>query len=289
MIAFMAGMPRSGSSLLSSLLRQHPDIYVSPTSDLVEAMAQLRNNWLKWDGFRSQKVNEVGPRIRDVLYGMMQSFYKPELAHGKLVIDKNRAWPAYIEMIEEITNEKVTIICPVRSVVDIVASFERLRHQNPLTAPHGTDMEYVTGQSLRGRVDIMCADGGVVGMSARRITDAIDRGLADRLLIVPYSCIVTDPVSTCVHLSGLLGLKPMRVKTESILPDNHTSDMEVWGVPLHNVGDRVDPTRAQVKHGLPIDVALALDRRFPDIQTIAHAGMVIPGHAVEGVIKQGRV
>lgn len=289
MIAFMAGMPRSGSSLLSSLLRQHPDIHVSPTSDLVEAMAQLRNNWLKWDGFRAQGVNEVAPRIREVLYGMMESFYKVELAEGKLVIDKNRAWPAYIEMFEEVTDEKATIICPVRSVVDIVASFERLRHSNPLTAPHGKDMEYISGQCIRGRVEILCADGGIVGMTARRITDAIDRGLADRLLFVPYSSIVTDPVSTCIHLFGMLGLKPMRVRTESILPDNHASDMEVWGVPLHNVGDRVDPTRAQVKHGLPIDVALALDRRFPDIQTIAEAGMVIPGQAVEGFIRQGRV
>jgi sulfotransferase len=289
MIAFMGGMPRSGSSLLSSLLRQHPDIYVSPTSDLVEAMAQLRNNWLKWDGFRAQSVKEVAPRIREVLYGMMQSFYKPELAQGKLVIDKSRAWPAYIEMIEEITDEKATIICPVRNLVDIVASFERLRHQNPLTAPHGTDMEYIQGQSLRGRVEILCADGGIVGMTARRITDAIDRGMADRLLFVPFSSIVTDPVSTCVHLFGLLGLKPVCVKTESILPDNHTSDMEVWGLPLHNVGDRVDPDRAKSKHGLPIDVALAIDRRFPDLQTIAEAGMVIPGAAAEAIIRQGRV
>jgi hypothetical protein len=37
---FLVGLPRSGSTLLASLLNQHPDVFASPTSPLMDLLCQ---------------------------------------------------------------------------------------------------------------------------------------------------------------------------------------------------------------------------------------------------------
>ena len=41
---FMAGLPRSGSTLLSSLLNQNPRFYSGPSSPVVGTMMQIQND-----------------------------------------------------------------------------------------------------------------------------------------------------------------------------------------------------------------------------------------------------
>lgn len=268
MINFLSGLPRSGSSLLSSLLRQHPSLHVSATSDLLEALVQLRNNWMQWDGFRSQDHEETKSRIRNTMFGMLKYFYFNEIDSGKIPIDKCRGWPAYIELFEDITGEKAKIICPVRSAADICSSFERIRHSNPITYPHGVGDAYVQAQSVEGRVEALLSEGGVVGLPIRRMTDAISRGLGDRLLIVPHRLIIEDPINTCMSIFNFIGVKPILVYTSSILPDNHKNDLATWGADLHNIGSDIDRNRLSAK-SLPRRLEESISDRFPILNSMA--------------------
>lgn len=45
-IYFLAGLPRSGSTLLANILAQNPSIYVTPTSGIVDMLVQVRNSWV---------------------------------------------------------------------------------------------------------------------------------------------------------------------------------------------------------------------------------------------------
>jgi len=42
---FLSGLPRSGSTLLGSLLNQHPEIYATPTSPLADLLCLLDTNF----------------------------------------------------------------------------------------------------------------------------------------------------------------------------------------------------------------------------------------------------
>ena len=44
---FLSYMPRSGSTLLASLLNQRPDTYASPTSNLCNTMGEVIKAWVK--------------------------------------------------------------------------------------------------------------------------------------------------------------------------------------------------------------------------------------------------
>lgn len=283
MIAFMAGLPRSGSSLLAAMLRQNPEIYVSPTSDLVEALVGVRNNWATWDGFRAQGLQNVAPRIRDMMYAMLRGFYGHYYTDGDhtVVIDKNRAWPAYIEMLEDILDQEVKIICPVRDLRDVCASFERLRHQNPLTAPHGQGADYISQQTVQGRVSGMLSEGGVVGLAARRLRDAMARGKGSRLTFVPYNMIVHHPDQVCMAIQLMLGVKPSFTRTEGLEGADHPNDMDVYGLPLHDVGDKLDAERAKSKweQWLPAELGEQIEAEFPVLQQIARGDMIVEGVA----------
>ena len=64
-IHLVAGLPRSGSTLLMNLLGQNPAIHVTPTSGLVDLVAGVarqwrRNLWLQAEGL------EVRPYIEQL-------------------------------------------------------------------------------------------------------------------------------------------------------------------------------------------------------------------------------
>src|SRR5215471_13647133 len=171
MIHFLAGLPRSGSTYLGGLLAQHPRLHVSPTNDLIECVIQTRNNWAGMEAFQAQGLEAVRPRIKRMLRAMLEGFYDAELAGGMTVLDKSRGWPGYVDILEEVLGRQVRIVCPVRDLKCIIASFERLRTQNPLTAPHGKGEAYLTQQCVTGRARALLADDGVVGLAGRRMLD----------------------------------------------------------------------------------------------------------------------
>ena len=63
-IFFVAGLPRSGSTLLMNLLGQNPQNHVTPTNGLIDLIIRIRNTWAQNDTFKSQGLwKVVQPRI----------------------------------------------------------------------------------------------------------------------------------------------------------------------------------------------------------------------------------
>jgi sulfotransferase len=279
-IHFLAGLPRSGSTLLASLLSQHPDLHVTATNDLVELVASARNSWPALDGFRAQGLGSVAPRVRSAIRGLVRGFYEAELAAGRAVLDKNRAWPAYIELMEDVLGREVRVVCTVRDVRSVFASFERLRAGSPLTAPHGQGDQYLAGQSMRGRAEQLLGDGGAVGLAARRLLDAFDRGLAGRLVIVPYSHLTAMPALACLQVFLALGLKPAEVNHKAVRHPSPERDIDVWGLPLHAVGPEVVHREDDGwRSSLPAGLAAWIDGQFGDIQALSRLGSVTGGES----------
>lgn len=80
-LSFLGGLPRSGSTVLASLLSQNPELYVSPTSPLLGLMYGAKHMW----DAAPDHVNGyfVPGQIERVLAGMADSFY----AHVETVRD----------------------------------------------------------------------------------------------------------------------------------------------------------------------------------------------------------
>jgi len=126
---FLSGLPRSGNTLLASLLNQNPDIKVSANSFLDDHLCQTAMFFHsdKYKNFPDQKS------LENLFSNTFDSYYKDW--NCKYIIDRGM-WgtPINLYLLKEYLNNEIKIICTVRDIVEIVASFlhvsrERLRQE----------------------------------------------------------------------------------------------------------------------------------------------------------------
>ena len=122
----MAGLPRAGSTLLSTLLNQNPRIYSGPSSPVLGAMYTTHENFQSnelYTGYpKPDQVNEI---IGSVIEHWYSDIDKP------VVIDKNRAWCARVPFIEGYIKQEAKVIVPVRRIDEILASILTMIKRNP--------------------------------------------------------------------------------------------------------------------------------------------------------------
>jgi sulfotransferase len=119
---FMAGLPRSGSTLLASILNQNPDIYVSAQSPLPNMLGAAYNQYQSKENLDSSRFDD----IYNVVDNTIPLFYEkhPE----KYIIDKNFSWlePHPYVILENHLKNDIKVICPVRDILHILASWNKL-------------------------------------------------------------------------------------------------------------------------------------------------------------------
>ena len=131
---FIAGLPRSGSTLLGTLLNQNPLIYTTHSSSFVEILYRTYSIWndknFSEDFAGSKMKNMKIPYLQEIT----QAYFKQQ-TDKPIVFDKRRHWHSIenIKMFKEIFNQEPKIICPVRNIEEIVASFKNIFLKNKKT------------------------------------------------------------------------------------------------------------------------------------------------------------
>ena len=129
-IHFISGMPRSGSTLLSALLRQNPRIHAamtSPVGGLVNSMLRAMS-----------QENETAIFIEDeqrerILRGIVDGFYA-DLHPSKLIFDTNRGWTSKLALLTRLFPE-AKVIFAQRDPRDVCLSAHlQLMTPSPATA-----------------------------------------------------------------------------------------------------------------------------------------------------------
>lgn len=124
---FMAGLPRSGSTLISSILNQNPNIYASSNSPMCGMMYNLEKNILNSEQYLAYPKPQV---ISNTVMGVLDGYYSD--INQNIVIDKCRDWmlPEPLEMLQRNLRNDIKIIISVRDILDILASFMSLIYKN---------------------------------------------------------------------------------------------------------------------------------------------------------------
>jgi sulfotransferase len=152
---FLAGLPRSGSTLISSILNQNPNIYASANSPMCGMMFNLERSLLASEQYRAfPKPNVMSKTVMNVIDGYYSDTEKTN------IIDKSREWsiPEHFEVLKRNLSYEPKIIIPVRSITDILASFITLVNKNP-GKPNFIDAEIEARQEFnfyRPANDIRC-------------------------------------------------------------------------------------------------------------------------------------
>ena len=252
------------------LLAQNPENHCTATNDLSLLMAGVQAQWTGCDGFKSQGLERLVPRMRGLMRGMIEGFYADEFNAGKTVFDKSRDWLRQIELVEEVLEQRVTVVLCIRDIRDMVASLEALFRKNAITRPARNVEQQISGQTIEDRCKQYLGKDAMLGMFISSIKDCFEKGLDDRLIIVPYHCLVNEPRQTIAAVHFDCGLETFLCDPDHVEHVTKEND-EVHGRPFHVVRDQVDSTAIGRWQGiLPQDVAEWLVNEYPSIQQLAH-------------------
>jgi sulfotransferase len=121
---FLAGLPRSGNTLLSALLNQNPDIYSTPLSPLPSLMWEFINTCNNLEQINRNTENQIKAKI--FLSSFMDNYYKE--VEKPVIIDREKVWgtPGNLNTIKQYITPTPKIIFTVRDVLEIVASFIKM-------------------------------------------------------------------------------------------------------------------------------------------------------------------
>jgi sulfotransferase len=241
-IHFISGLPRSGSTLLSAILRQNPRFHAGmsgPVGSLVEAM--LRN---------MSMANETSVFITDaqreaLLRAVFATFYDG-VAKGDVVFDSNRLWCTKLPLLSTLF-PGARVICCVRDVPWIFDSIERLIRKNKFQ-PSGI-FNFEPGGNVYSRVEGLGSAAGMVGYAWNSLHEAWCGENADRLLAITYETLTTEPQRAIEAVYDFIGEKPFQHDFDNIEFDAAEFDRRLGTPGLHTVGRRVE--RKQRRSLLP--------------------------------------
>jgi sulfotransferase len=120
---FLSGLPRTGSTLLTSILSQNPDIHAEGNSAVCQLMWDMQQSCLNSEQL---KANRRYWDIDAFVSAIPKIYYRD--TKRKIIVDKCRSWtlPPNLEMIKKYIIKDPKIIVMTRPVDEIVSSFERL-------------------------------------------------------------------------------------------------------------------------------------------------------------------
>lgn len=128
---FIGGLPRTGSSLLTAILSENPDLLSEGTSGLLGLMKNIENIFEKDQGLKHSLQNTNRRYLEENFIKALPHFYYQERS-AKYVIDKNRSWvhPLAVESIKEHITDNPKIVVMLRPIKEIAESIYNIAKEN---------------------------------------------------------------------------------------------------------------------------------------------------------------
>lgn len=222
MIHFLSGLPRSGSTVLSSILNQHPEIYSSSTSGLVEIMGAACVAWESSPTTIAQgsQKEEIYKILNHIIEGKYKNIDK------KIIIDKNRLWvnPQIIDTMTHVLGRPPKIIATVRSTTDCAASFVRISSPNNLC-------EFINNSQLINHLKL----------SYTQLKRGYEK-YPNNILFIEYDDLIRSPQKQMNRIHEFLSISDYEYDFNNIDTKIVAErDQDAWGVTnLHSISSKLE-------------------------------------------------
>jgi len=276
---FMAGLPRSGSTLLSSILNQNPRFYSGPSSPVLGAMFAVEQNFMGNELYHGYPKPD---QVREIIGSIPHHFYSD--VQKPVVFDKNRAWTARVPYIEGYIGQQAKILVPVRRIDEILTSILTMIHRNPFQEGQPR-INFVDEQLIKTDIPIndlnrcmyLLNDGGIVYESLNAIMMGFQQNVSDKMHFVDYNDLVDNPEKIMEDIYDFLGEEFYDHDFGSISNIHREDDLITYGLSdMHQVRSEVKKTSSPPASILPeeiLDLYEQNKRRLefwgtPDIVTV---------------------
>lgn len=234
---FMSGLPRSGSTLLSSLLNQNPKFYSGPSSPVVPTMIALEQSLANDELYLAYPKQ---PQAAKIISSVLENWYSD--VDKSVIFDKNRSWVNRLHYIPGYFGIEPKVLYPVRNISEILTSFISMYRRNPYTGqgriPFLDEMLIKSNIPLSddNRCEALCSPGGIVGASYNGLKQVFTEGKEKQIHIIEYDDLINQPEETMRKIYDFLGEEYFTHNFQNIENIHRENDQQVYGLAdMHDV------------------------------------------------------
>ena len=234
---FMSGLPRSGSTLLTALLNQNPEIHASTNSPLLDTI-HYTEEYLLYNS-EQYKATPNPEGAHKVLSSIPYNYYfnTPQ----DIIIDKSRGWVNQIKHIKDYITTEPKIICPVRNIQDILSSFLNL-------ISNSKTISFIDENLIRNnikisndnRCDYLMSSQGIIGQSYNALFECFRKENNQYLLLIDYDDLVRNPQHELNRIYEFIGLTSYFHSFEDVSTKQDENDNVYKLENMHSVRDTVE-------------------------------------------------
>lgn len=230
---FLSGLPRSGSTVLASILNQNLHVYVTPTSPLLD---QLIKNQDIWHSLQTVKANPMPDQLTNITRELIKAMYKhrPE----SIIIDKNRGWGKNMPASTILFEKEIKVIATVRDLPSIMTSWLTIFKKNPNSYMNQVLFQkgfFVTDSNILSEMWInMVKD-------CMESVQQLKKDAGNRLLLINYDDLVSNPQCELDKITEFLNLPTHNYQFTNIENDSTDDDLLAWGLTgLHQIRPKLE-------------------------------------------------
>jgi sulfotransferase len=226
---FISGLPRSGSTLLSAILRQNPEFYADIASasehiigSSIEAICESENNLT---------IDEE--QRKNILHGIFDGYYKH--IDKPIIFDSNRKWSKRTHLLKNLF-PYTKLLCCVRDIVSILNSFELITSKNSF---YRSAFSEHSGNVFDRCDGMMSKVGGIVSVPWICLSEGYAAN-PKMMMLIEYEDLCKEPEKTMRKVYEFLE-KPYFIHDfDNVEYSNETYDKQINAKGLHTVKGEVE-------------------------------------------------
>jgi hypothetical protein len=214
---YLGGLPRSGSTLIATLLNQHPEVYASPHSVLLESVLNLRSTFIESE---SISYGVQLSQSQETLWSFPQLFYRQ--ISKPIVVDKQFCWtnPDNYELALKLTPNPRFIVS-YRPILEVLTSFVSKAVKNPdfylnknLDDTDFSLKNYLTRNDAMAEYLMLAHP--LIYQSMIGLANAKKHESSGMIHFIHYDNLVKDPQKEMSSIFKFMGIEDAEIKTENL-------------------------------------------------------------------------
>ena len=242
-IIFNSSMPRACSTLLQNVFNQRPDFYGTPTDGLANLLLVARQQFTEGDEFRASKDQDLMLKAWRGFCKQGMHGYVDSLTDRQNVVIKGRSIKSCIPWFEKFLDEPPVVICMVRDLRAIVASFEKLYRKNPEKGSQWYLGGEVRGTTTSKRCD-MYLQNNPLAHSLDQLLELQEMNIDNKVLYIRAEDFTERPQEIMSELYSVLKVDDYNHDFNNVEQTTHENDV-VHGldINLHTIRNKVEPLK----------------------------------------------
>lgn len=194
---FISGLPRSGTTLLSTILKQNPRFEASISGPLARFTRSIITESSSQGGYRFECPPEKNKKL---INGLFENYYDD--TSKEVAFNTNRGWGGLLPVVKDLYPDSKIIMC-VRDIGWILDSFESLQVRNPYVT--STIFAPADNISVYSRTEALLNQNSTLGFAYNALKQAMSSEFKSSIFLIEYDVLAKQPESVMRNLYKFIG------------------------------------------------------------------------------------